>query len=533
MEFQLPYLNDMERLEIYNTLVDGCKHIYSKNKLQEDRLAEVLDKFMVLSDRDPYFLAHFTSYAIKNLNSKDLKVVAVFANALSDADGTPFVVDQDENGRPIYSTEFKKPNLRMISQAAIQELDPKLVNRVIELANRKDTLGMRFGEGTHFPTSLKTAIRKYIRFREQNPKAIEGIKKAELGPTFTNLYRKMHLKPNKETAEILGWRQGSIKKGNLEKMEKKALFDFSGLSDLEIAEKIRKDKIPARAALAALPEKLSPVIAVAVLEQATGNQAVILRGMFDRQGILKDKEVLKVFEKKVKTATTALDRVDKINTEVDEDVSNVMKDARSEKRKEEVGDLGKVFIHIDISSSMHRAIMFAKERGAIIAECIKNPEENFYWGAFNQNGYILEKPKSFKKDGFMASLYGLRDGGSTDCLACYGEARRLGCDIDIFLTDQEHNQYPLDMLLDKYTKAGVTHPKAVVIVDFSHGRDMLLHDAFVDHGIPVSIIQPDALTESALVTQAVRSAMLGATGIIDEIMATNLLKLPHWWYTVK
>lgn len=533
MEHQLSYLNDAERLKVYQSLVDGCKHVYSKNKLQEDKLKEVLDNFMVLADKDPYFLAHFTSYAIKKLGTKDLKVVATFANALSDADGTAFIVERDSDGRPIYSDKYKKPNLRTVSQAALQHLDPKLVNRIVEIANIKQPLGERFGEGAHFPTSLKTAVRKYIRFREQNPKAIEGIKKAELGPTFMNLYRKMHLKPNKETAEILGWRQGSVSKGTLEPMEKKALFDFSGLSELEIAQKIRDEKIPARAALSALPDKISPVIAAAVLEQATGNQAVILRGMFDKQGILKDKEVLKVFEEKVKTATTALDRVDKINTEVDEDVAKVMKSARSEKRKTEVGDVGKVFVHIDISGSMDSAINFAKERGAIIAECIQNPEENFFWGAFNNSGFAIEKPKSFEKDAFMAALYGLRAGGGTNCLACYPEARRLGCDIDIYITDQDHNSGPIEQYIRHFDESGYIRPKAVVIVDFGRGHyDHRFKDPLEAMGIPVSVISPDALTESALVTQAIKSAMVGAIAIIDEIMSTELLKLPKWWYTV-
>lgn len=523
MQEQLSYLSDEDRLEVYNNILQGCQHIFSKGKLQQEKLKPLLDTFISLADKDPYFLAHFTSYAITKLDSKDLKVVATFVNSLSDADGTPFSE----------GSTYKKPNLRIVSQAAIQQLDPKLVSRIIAIANIKQALGSRYKEGTHFSGSLRTAIKKYLKFREQNPKAIEGIKKSGFAPTVQNIYRMMHVKPSKETAEILGWKQGSKKKGNLEDIKKRDLFSFKGLSDLEIAQKIRDEKIPVLGALGALPDKISPVIAVALLEQATGNQAVILRGLFDSQGLLKDKEVMKVFEAKVKTAKTALDRVDKINTEVDEEVSKVLKKAKSEKRKEDVGDIGKVFVHIDISGSMQSAIEFAKERGAIIAECVKNPKENFFWGAFNTKGFLIDKPQTFEKDAFKAALYGLRAGGGTNCLACYGEARKLGCDVDVYITDQDHNEASISSQITHWDKAGYARPKAVVIVDFAREHNSYkFKDQLEELGIPVSIIKPEALTESALVSQAVKVAIKGATALIDEIMATPLLKLPEWYEAV-
>jgi len=533
-EFQLSYLNDNDRLKAYQIITEGCAHLWSKGKLQEDKLNGTLSNLMNLADKDPYFLARFTSYAIKKLDSKDLKVLTVFANSLSDADGKPFIVEHDNEGRPVYSDKFKKPNLRIVSQAGVQGLNPKLVSRVIEIANIKQPLGDKYKEGTHFSNSLKTAVKKYIKFRENNPKAMEGIKKAGFAPTIKHLYRMLHIAPSEETAEILGWQQ---KKGK--KIKKKKLFDFNGMDDLQIAEKIRNDNLPPLGVLGALPDKISPVIAVAILEQASGDQAVILRGLFDSQGLLKDKEVMKVFESKIKTAKTALDRVDKINTEVDEAVEKTLKKAKAEKRKEDVGNIGKIFIHLDISSSMDSAIEFAKERGAIIAECIQNPEENFHWGAFNDLGYGIPKPKSFEKDGFMSALYGIRASGMTDCLACYTAARRVNADVDIYITDQQHNGYPMEQRIRDCDNKGLGRPKAVVIVDFSkiHSRyryreDEVLRDVFEQVGIPVTVVQPDTLTESALVTQAIKTAMLGAVAVIDDIMKTPLLKLPEWWASI-
>lgn len=522
IEHQLSYLNDELRYQAYRNLMEGCTHLYSKNKIQMDKLGPVLEDFIELAEKDPYFLAHFTSYVFKHSDNKDLKVLSTFASSLSDADGTPFSEGSD----------FRKPNLRTVAQAAVQLLDPKLVARVLEIANIKQPLGEVRKEGTHASRSLVTAIRKYLRYRENSP---AKMKSSGFGKTFKWLYRKTHIAPSTDVANVLGWKQ----KDGREFSRVQAL-SFEGLKDIEIAEKIRAERIPVQTALGALTGSISPVIAVALLEQASGNQAIILRNLWDGQGLLKDKEVMALFEDKIKTATTAIDRIEKINTEVDEAVTKVMKSVKSEKRKEAVGDIGKIFIHIDASPSMNQAIAYAKERGAIFAEAVKNPEENFFWGYFQDKGYILKKPKSFEKDAFLAALYALRSGGyGTDCVACYESARKLGCDIDVYITDAEHNGPSIAEVISRCDRKGLGRPKAAVVIAFRSGRDVGgwgyredLTRELERAGIPVTEIKPDVLTESALVSETIKQAILGPMAVLDTIMGTKLLKLPNWWGVV-
>jgi hypothetical protein len=522
-EMKLSVMSDGDRYNVYQMLLNSAQHLWSKGKIQKDKLKEVLDVFIKLADDDPIFLAHFCSWAVKSSENKDLKVVSTFVNSLSDADGMPFVVSRD-GGKIEYSTKFKKPNFRLISQAAVQELDPKLVLRVLEIANIKQSLGKRYKDGTHLSRSLKNAVVKYIRFRENYTKALEGIKKVGLGKVFQDLYRCLHIAPSTEAAEILRWIQ---KDGR--KIKKRKGLDFKGLSDIEIAEKIRSEKISPLVALGALPDKLSPVIAIAILEQSTGNQAVILRSIFDSQGLLKNKEVLNLFEEKIKTAKTALDRVEKLNKEVDADVEKILKSAKADKRKEQVGDIGKIFLHLDISGSMQNIVEYAKEHGAIFAECVKDPEKNFFWGTFNDRGTVLNRPTFFEKDAFMAALYGVHAGGGTNCLALYRHARSCGCDVDIYVTDQNHTTGIIsNMIRDAGSK-----PKVSVIIDFGHlGLNGRLAKELMANDIPVSIIKPEALKESALVAQAVKSAVKGSITVIDEIMEFPLLKLPEWWSSI-
>jgi len=519
MENKLSYLDDEGRFAAYKAITDGCVHLWSKGKVQEDKLNLVLDKFAQLAEKDPLFLAHFTSYAIKNLDSKDLKVVATFANSLSDADGTPFYP----------GSELSKPNWRLVSQAALMDLDPKLVLRVLKLANTK----MKFGSkpvATHMSKRLQKAAQKYIRYREANPKALEGIKKNGLTKIFKNMYRISRIAPSVESVKVLGWKQKQGYPGfGVEK--EKSVFDFKGLTDLEIANKIREENLSPLAALGALPDKLSPVTAAAILEQATGDQTVILTEMFENQGLLKNKEVKTLYNKKIKSAKNAIDRVERIKAKMDQEVEDALKDTKAAIRKETVGNLGKVFLHIDVSGSMEHAIETAIDKGAIIAESVKNPEVNFHWGLFNSSGRMMPKPEKWTKDGFAQALYGQRAGGGTNCLALYPEARRLGCDIDIFVTDQGHTDGDITAMIRNFRAKGISDPKSVVIINV--GRvSPVLKNGFINCGIPVVELEPNQLSESALVGQSIRTAMKGASAILDDILATPLLGLPKWWESV-
>ena len=516
----LEQMTNKERLELYNTVTQGCMHLWSKNKLQDAKMNEILKQFSELAEKDPLFLAHFTSYAFKKLDAKDLKVVACFMNSLSDADGSPFVA----------GGEYKKPNLRMISAAAFQELDPKLALRVLKLANSKRVVGKLSG-GTHFSKHLKTAARKYLKYRETNPKMLEGIKKAGLGNVLTSMYRIARVTPSPEACAILRWKQKAGFPGANVKF-KKSSFDFKGLSDLEIAEKIRKDKLKPQAAIGALPDKISPVIAVAILEQCNGDQAVVLTSMFEDQGLLKHKEVLTVYNAKLRTAKQALDRVERIKQELDEDTKKILRDAKADVRKEQVGDIGKVFVHLDLSPSMEHAVEVAKKSGSIISECVKNPDQNFHWAGFDSNGKALPKVKKFTQEGFMQALYGVRPtGGGTNCLANFEAARKLGCDTDFYLTDGGHNVGNIRAQLEQFKMRGIPMPKQVVIVKCG-GYSQLFENEMKAAGLSVAVIEEKQLTESALVTQAIKTAALGVTAVIDEILNTPLLSLPKWWYTV-
>lgn len=517
----IPEYSDDKRVQIFHMLTSACTHLYSKGKLQEDKFMDAAKIFADLAKNDPIFLAHLTAWAMTTDN-KDLQVLAVFFNSINDADGTPF----------FRGAKNRKPNFRQVSYTALNDMSPDLAYKVLKLCTKKFSVDGLLNESCHFSNGFNKAFKKYLKFRENNPNGIRSIKNNGLAKKFEKMYKLNHVAPSLETASILGWKQ---KVGDVV-VEKNP--DFKSMKSAEIVDALKSTKMSPVMALTLIPQKqVTTSVAKQLLNNATGNQAVILYNQFAKNGFLENKEINDLFHKKVKTAKTAIDRLDRLSKDASEDDKKELSKIRSEKRKEvsKQYDIGSVFVHIDASSSMNTAIQFAKDKSALIAECINEPEKNFNWGYFNASGKVLKKPVGFTKEDFHAALYGVNSGGMTDCIALYGVARQLGAQVDIYITDQGHNIGTISSRIKDFhdKNPSLSKPLSAVIVDFSGNRNAMikneLEDGLSKAGIPVSIIQSDSLDQSALVAQAVATSIKGEVAIIEKILDTPLPQLPYWW----
>ena len=516
---------DDKRLQIYKMVLDACSHLYSKGKLQEDKFENLTPIFADLTRNDPLFMAHLTAWAAKG-NSKDMQVLTTFFNALSDADGTPLFEGASRN----------KPNLRKVSSALLQNMPPKMALRVLELCHRRFSVRDVLNNARHFPKQFQKAFKKYIKYREQNPEMLHGIKNTGLAPRMRRIYTLSHVSPSDDAVTILNWKQ---KDGRAPDGSSK-LPDFQNMSSSEIARALDGLKMSPMVALSTIPsDKITASVATALLNNCSGNQSVILYRWFAKNGFLDVDSIAKLFKQKAAKATTAVDRIDTLTRDASEEDKKMMAQIRSTRRKKSAGlsKLGKIFVHIDASGSMHEAIEFAKERACIIAECVDSPEENFGWGYFNGSGHRLSTPEAFTKEDFFQALYGVRDGGYTDCMALYADAREFGADVDLYISDQGHNVGTINVKIRNFHEQHpeLPRPRAAVIVDFGDDRRCSaterwkLRDGLQRAEIPVAILRPEALTESAMVDQAVQAAIKGEMAVIDEIMATELPSLPGWY----
>ena len=512
--------SDKKRLSIFKLLTSACTHLYSKGKLQPDKWNAIVPVFADLCKNDPIFIAHLCVWATKG-DSKDLKILSLYFNALNTGDGTPFYKGAKKN----------KPNFRQISSAMLQNLDPHLALRVLEFCHLKFGAPNLLNEAAHFPTGLLTAFKKYLKYRESNPEMLQGIKRSGLSNKLKQIYRLTHTCPSDDAASILNWPQKDKREIKIQKLP-----DFSKMSGAEIVETLEQTRLSPQVALSVLPpDKITARIAEALLNNATGNQAIILYNWFAKNGHLDNESIKKLFKNKVQQSTTAIDRIDTLTRNADVEDKKEMAQVRSEKRKAtaKTSSLGKIFMHIDTSGSMQAAIEFAKEKGSIFAECVDNPKNNFRWGTFSTNGHMLPLPEDFTKESFFQSLFGVRAGGSTDCIACYQMAREFKADVDIYVSDSDHNIGSITKRInDCHTQnQHFTKPRIAIIIDFAPQVNTL-EDGLKRAEIPVVRIRPESLNESALVAQSIRTALVGELAIIEEIMNTPLPSLPSWFHNM-
>ena len=81
--------------------------------------------------------------------------------------------------------------------------------------------------------------------------------------------------------------------------------------------------------------------------------------------------------------------------------------------------------------------------------------------------------------------------------------------------------------------SNIPKPKACLIVQVE-GREIsnALKNGYEENGIAVAVMKQEALSGSALVSESIKSALLGPISKIQEIMSCELLRLPKWWFSV-
>jgi hypothetical protein len=482
-----------ERLAIYKTITAGNVHVWSKNKYQAQIGEPIFTNLLKLGKNDPYFLAHLMS---QDSLTKDLQVLGATANFHSDADGSLFSGD----------SELRKPNLRVISSALVQQMNPMLVHRMLWFAQQ------RHNEKKFFNSPMRTAAVKYLRYREANKKLLESAVKGTFKRHLQDIYRLLGIYPSDEAAIILKWKQ----RGKSLEIVKTSLFE--GLTPVQISNKIVKENIPFAMALSQI-QNLTPIIGKALASVASPRQLTIHTSTWEELGLFTDATFTKYYQDTLSKIGDETDRA--INTEKLGKAKDIVEEVRAEQRKKtfthELG-IKKVFIHVDASGSMTSFFNVACDVAAKIAEIIPDPENNLKWGMFNTSGKMLANPQKYTSGGFQAIMYGKTAGGGTDITALMPEADKHQTDLNVFVTDGENTTPARFAKKQKYG----------VIVQVGNYSQTFYREASRNFEQLIEM-RPEHFLGSNLVVQAFAKAIKGEEVIIEQIMSTKLLELPRWW----
>lgn len=492
------------RLAVWQMLSAGCKHLFSKSKLQIEKFNQMMPTLYQAAQEDNLFIAKLAAWAAdreKN-EDRDILLLALYANALNWLHGQPV--------SPGSSVRY--PNLRVVSHQLLSQLNPKYLFRLIGFNYLKWSVNGG-PEATHFPGSLEKAIKNYllntpIWVYERHVQA--GFKR-----WIRRSFQAMHISPDQyhdpdRLYSVLNW-----KPKNRDLIRKREILDLSKLTELQVIEKIREEKIRFPRVLSALGKEPSPAILAVLLEEelVTPNEAVINQALFRNSGLFLNEKYKNMYFDLIQRMTVA-DRVDTLVKELPEEEKQVIQKARSAARKREGGlsKFGNIVLAIDASPSMSQAIEFAKDIASTVADFADN-EEAFKWCTFDTRLHPIKGfPQTKEHAKAILSMYHC-GGYGTNCFAPI-KTYNNWASVIIVITDGQHNSAtPLELRDQR---------KPPIVIVRTEGYNRTFERRLDDLGFHYTVVDSSAFQQKALIRQTLEAAIRGQMAVIEDIMSYDL-----------
>lgn len=319
---------------------------------------------------DNEFAARWASYAFHQEN-RDLKVILA-----------AFMLVQNRAGRPVTedgAVLFHDDDFRAVGEAMFlikgkgnDSMEPKLLERVGDLLKLEGVaaINRELGFGHSGKNAAlgryETAVARWLAFREQNPKMLEGLVKGGMRNTVIDLARRVHYKPVTEGFyEILRWKQKQATDGRRTLAigkEVKAAESWKGLNEAEVCQKIVTDKPGFKRLVGLLPKEVGLTAAVMAAAVEAGSVSdkdlLLLTPTLEMLGIL----TVEPFASKWKAATQkaedqrATNIARNVKTQVAKDGLQEATDVATAKAFEKATRGLRVYCMVDKSASMENAI---------------------------------------------------------------------------------------------------------------------------------------------------------------------------------
>jgi intein/homing endonuclease len=261
---------------------------------------------------DNEFAAHWGSWAFSK-DHRDMKVILAAFLLVQNRCGEPVV----EDGKVLfYDEDFRDVGEAMCLIRAKGDIDPKLLLRVGDILSLPGVAAINrelgFGKSARTPAKGRyyKAVEKYLRYREDNPKMLEGLVGAGFRTSVMELARRVGYKPSTpKFFETLRWKQAQAKDGRRQVAigtEVKKAETWKDFSEKEICERIIATKPNYKRIVGMLPAEvgLTRAIMMAAIEAGSVSDAdlVILTPTLEELGLLTVKEVANRWKKATEAA---------------------------------------------------------------------------------------------------------------------------------------------------------------------------------------------------------------------------------------
>ncbi len=444
------------------------------------------------------------------------------------------------------------------------EISPRMLLRIHELLSLPEIADINrrlgFGVSVRRPALGRwpSVVEKWLRFREENPKMLEGLVKSGQKSTVVELCKRTGYKP--ETSrffEILGVRQKQAADGRRTVaigQDIKAAASWDGMTEEQVCEAIVKDRVSYKRAVGLVPKAVGVTRAVMVACIEAGGvsdkEMIILMPTLEDLGLLEIQSV----KERISRAVAAAE---------DQRASNVAARMRSQSAKDQLAEASdnavkkaveevmkdmRVYVVVDVSASQEGAIEKAKSHLPKFLGAF--PADKVHTSYFNTVGRELRvlHPSSA---GVERAFSGITASGGTDygqgVLALRHHAPADGEDSLMIFVGDEFNRPNSDATFEAEVRGSGLRPNAfglVVNVSTNPGfpRGSSVRRTAANLGIPCFEIDESVFADAYGLPRALRNLIAStpvsagrAVGpapkrktLVETIMACPLLVKPAW-----
>ena len=502
---------------------------------------------------DNEFAARWASHAFGQ-EHRDLKVVLAAFMLVQTRKGDPVL---DGGKIAFYDEDYRDIGeaMMLVHRRDGKDLNPKLLLRVHDLLKVPAVAAINrdlgFGNSARRPFfgRWSKAVEKWLQFREENPKMLDGLIKAGFKSTVKDLARAVGYKPQTpKFFEVLGWAQDQSKDGRrsiLIGVEMAKGETWEDLTEGQICEKIVADKPDWKRIVGLLPKKLGVTRAIMTAAVESGSLSnkdlIILTPTLEELGLLEVKEVKAKWDRAIKKAEDdmrAMNIARNVKSKAVQDQLVAASDTALQKTMEAATRNMRIYVLIDVSSSMEGAIETAK---ALLGRFLQGfPLDRTHIAVFNTTGRVVEikhasaagVTQAFR--GFTASG-GTSHGAGVMALAPFKPKDDEDSLFIIVGDGGENNSFHAHVV-----QSGL-RPMAFGFLMLPGQNYGAPEKTAVQLGIPCFRIQQDtfedvyaiprtirALVAATPVGMAARVAATPRVTLVDTILKTELLKKPVW-----
>lgn len=536
-------------------VIEGSREMgeYRQAGLYPEVVAWMYQQVAEVWKLDNEFAARWASYAFGQ-EHRDLKVILC-----------AFMLVQSRKGDPVLDggkVAFHDEDYRDIGEAMVllrrkdgKDLSPKLLLRVhdvlvlpqIAALNRE----LGFGKSARKPFlgRWNKAVEKWLEYREENEKLLEGLVSAAYRTTVMELARKVGYRPvTTKFFDLLRWKQKQADDGRRTLSIGKAVGaaeSYEGLTEEQICQRVLADKPDLKRLTSLLPKNIGKTKAIMAAAVEAGSLSdkdlVIATPTLEELGLLQDPDVRQRWEKAVKASEDlrAANIATRVKSKATAEVLQQGADAAAQKAVEEVLRGIRVYFMVDVSSSMQGAIESAKDQIAKFAQAF--PLDKLHVSVFNTAGRevaIRHASSAGVQNAFrnIAASGGTDYGAGVRALAHHKPSEEEDT-IFIFVGDEEANVFADAVRASKLRPISFGFLK----VKGTPGYTAVTSTAR-ELGVPCFMIDTNTFSDPYAIPRTIRN-LVAATPVgqvprqvtqaprvtlVETILKTDLLQKPAW-----